>query len=735
MKNLVLCLILLNLVFIACSKDSTNESETVPDVTAPEISISIAGFLNNAAGESIVVSNSIEINIDAKDEGGIDKIEAFLNNEKVGEDTSAPYKIIVDISSLDSKNPSSGKYKDYILKIIATDKAGNTTSKEQIINVDNQKPTITEVSLESGSVINGEENTISFQVMDNESVSSIKVYVNEEFLTEVDKAMPILNLNTLGLTDGNHTLKIEAVDIAENIGIYEVNFVSDNTGPTIGLDSLDENQIVDQELILQPVVSDEFSKVLSVELILDNSQLQFFGDTADYVFNFNSEEYETGEHIIVIKATDNLGNISQSEFPIVIYRRLLTINIPTDFYNPELARLFVFATAEDGSILDTKRIFQDTEQITLRTISNYDLGNEFSITFAEYFAGAFGNSSEFTTIQNLNGNNLKELNLKTNPRGTFTSKTILKENFDPDDEISLVAQGFGYSNFYSEEPNSMGLQLTEFTTSGHNASEIIYFSLLNYSLNEYSFLVTDNNLPSDFVLNKNDFSQSGVEQRFYQTTFNSGEYESSTLNIQGYFNEMEFQNNMSHRLYDYGYGYLPSSGIPYFMNTNFYKTRYSLRMNDYYTERTGEPLQTFMDLNWSIDYVYSNNVIDITKNSTGDILGKIALGNDSPEVINGLNISYRWNIIFDSENTSTVSLPQIPEEIQSWGFYQIYEQDNLKVQQVEIRRYENIVDYSDYLNKVIKDGTNYYLTAPVMEARFKNNYDGYYFKYPHFMLD
>ena len=156
------------------------------DTISPEVEFSIVGFpKTSTSNEPIVVSNQIEIKIDARDNGGIAKIEAFINDEKVGEDSTAPYNIIVDVSGYTSKISQTSKFKDYILRITVTDINGNETSEEQVIYIDNELPLISDVSLENTSLINGSDNIITFNVSDNEGLLKVNVHINEILYSEI----------------------------------------------------------------------------------------------------------------------------------------------------------------------------------------------------------------------------------------------------------------------------------------------------------------------------------------------------------------------------------------------------------------------------------------------------------------------------------------------------------------------------------------------------------------------
>lgn len=254
-------------------------------------------------------------------------------------------------------------------------------------------------------------------------------------------------------------------------------------------------------------------------------------------------------------------------------------------------------------------------------------------------------------------------------------------------------------------------------------------------MNEYSYALLDSNISPDLVISPDMFTSQGVEYRFYEPIMNGQAFESSTITLHGYFDQEEFNNNISHLIHSHGYGYLPTNGIPYFISDAFTNYKYSVRLNDYFTERTGEPEASFTPVDWTIDYTFLNNQIDITKSGMGHSVGKVSIDTDAPEIINGLNVSYRWNLVFDSQEMDQVILPEIPEEIQSWGFYPLYENNNLKVQQVELRGYEGIIDYDAYLSSIIRESKFPYTVSPKMESKFKSLSQGYYYRAPNFLLD
>lgn len=729
-------LILTNLlILISCSSDS-EEPQPDLDITAPTANFEIAGFTNSSTSEPIVVSNQIEVNINAQDAGGVSKVEAYIDDQKVGEDTTAPYQITVDVSGFTSKISQTAKFKDYTLKIVVTDTSGNTTSIEQTINIDNELPVIAEVSLEADTIMNGGSNTVTFSVSDNEGLSGVKTYLNNELLSEITDANYEINIDTQQLDDGTNTLKIEAIDLAENTAVFEVSFVTDNTGPEINLEGFQENNIIDDKRLIEPEISDTFSEISSIEFILDEESQSILSETP-YIWDIDPTSLTVGSKVLTIKAIDGLGNESTAQFPLQIFRRLATINLPANFYDSQIARIYVFASDMDGSLLATKRILRETQNVTLSTDTDIENNSEFILTFAKYFAGTGGNRGELTTIRNLKVASSNIFNLKVEPRyenGAASPNIFPSMGFDSDDRISMSSEGFGYGGSYYSTTKEVLLSRSRNTTTDAN-TDILYVPLLNSTLNEYSYYLSDWVIPQDFVFTPSLFTQDGIETKTFTPQPNS--FQHFGYWVAGYFSEEDFQSNVYHRISALSYqggGFSFPNGVPYHFNTIFDNYRYKITMDTYHTERTGMPVTTFQKLDWTVDYsIIDNNTISISKTGTGHTVGKAFL--EKYTVLNGLNVSYTWNIVFDSEKDNQIILPEIPEEIQTWGFYSLLEQGDYEVQQVEIQRYEGIDSYDAYVENILKNNNRPYVISPNKEAVFKSAVPTHYNNRYNFILN
>jgi len=704
MKNLFYYLIIFNLFLWGCSSDSDNQPENVPDVTAPELSINLTGFPSYSSNP-IVVSNSIEINIDAKDDGGIAKIEAFLNNINVGEDTTAPYKIIIDVSSLDSKSGSTGKYKDYTLKVIATDKSGNTQSKELIINIDNEKPSIASVSLENGAIINGSENIVTFDISDNEGINAIKIFLNDQLLDELAPETTEININTLGLEDGENILKIEAIDIADNSSFFEVNFISDNTGPEISFDRFTENQVIDETIIIQPEIFDNYSEVDSVEIRLDENSLKTFSNQVDYIFDFDSENYLVGEHTLSILAKDKVGNASSIEVKLNIHRRLITINIPENRIVSPVIIPLVFLSRMDGSMLVQKEISTSDRQITLSVAEEFDINEEFMLSF---YLEQYNDYASISTHQHLTRDNPRTLNLtapkrklgelestfKIPVRNFFSSDQTTSHSGRTVDSPTWISAGSTYDGSYNSSENIFTIYTNEVLNDPNPFDSFYLYDPRGGS----RYLLLDNPVAENFVLDKEDFTLENLDTKSLTIQSNR---EIGTVPIffaiYGALNNEDRNVNKYHSIFRDGRTSAISQPISYALNTTFPFYRHSLSIGNYYTERNGTPELTYQIPNLELDFLRNENQVNLSIQGTEHILGRISCTNFS-----GSTRNYDWNITFDSQKTREVILPELPLGL-THPVATAHREKNIEVASVSLFSYQSITSYSDYIDKVTKN--------------------------------
>lgn len=735
-KNVALraCFVLCMLI-ISCSKDD-NE---VPDTTPPSVDFTIKGITQDLT-QTPVIGNTIEIEISAQDAKGISKVEAFMNDVKVGEDNQPPFQITIDLTQYSKKLTGKGTalnktQTQYTLKVSATDLAGNVTSIERDIIVDNELPTVTEVTLENNAVITGEENPVTFKANDNESIMSLEVKVNNVSLeaTALENNTYTFNINTALLEEGPNNLTITATDQASNTVIYSAPFVVDNSGPEINLEGLSSDDIIDEVNTLTIGAEDSYSEVTSLKIYVNDDLILSSEDGTELSLDLNPDDYPTGDASIRIDATDALGNESTLEIDFQIKRLLLTINVPNGFLNPYISKFYVFASSSSGELLDIKPLEFNTSSIRLSTLEDIAHDDDYMVNFAYFFNGG-GGTSIIKTIQNVKRTSLSRIDLKVpESKSGATYNTYQISTFP--DVINIVGEGTDYNSSWDPQNQEYGFRIEEqdlaYTNATSNQHYIYYHNQLN---NNYGYQLVSKPVPGDFILDYNNFTTDGVETRYINGSAMQDPDKSSSLMLYGYLTANDLQNNMKHRIWGHGYQNIMSmsgNGLRYSFNTIFHEYNYQLTMENYHVEAMGEPLSYYDAPNWSIDYTYSSSTksFTLTKTGTSHNIGKITM--DKFEN----NSHYTWTVLFDSQATSEVVLPKLPSELQSWNINSYYTTGNLTTEQIEVKRYDGLNSYDAFLQSVIKNNEyNQHNVTEKIESIFKSNV-GAYSSRPDFLLN
>lgn len=720
-------LLLLSILCFSCSKDE----EEAPDTIAPTVSFSIKGLTGNNNGEPPIIGNTIEIDIDAQDAKGISKVEAFMDGSKVGEDTQAPFAITINLALFAKKLSGKGTVISktrtlYTLKVSATDLAGNVAYIEKEIIVDNEMPTITEVSLESNAVIGGNENLVTFTARDNKEIKSLQVKVNDlviEATTLIDDAYSI-NIDTSVFEDGQNNLSITVSDQAGNTATYNAPFLADKTGPEITLEGLlIQDNIVDESSNLSIIGEDLYSDVASLKIFANDVEISS-SNSSDLSLDFNPDDYATGNTKLKVNAIDALGNESTKEVSFQIKRLLLKINIPNGFLDPTISKFYVFASSSSGELLDIKPLEFNTSQIKLNTLTDVSPNTEYMLNFAYLYSG-IGQTSIIKTIQNVKRSTLDKIDLKIPERKNISTQNTYQISTLPTG-ISIVGEGTDYNSTFDPQNLGEGYYVEDYNLTYTGATSNKYYIYYhNTSNNNYGYQLLDKPLSNNFVLDYNNFTSNGVETRYANASSIQDPDKSSSLMLYGYLTATDLENDIKHRIWGYGaqnVTIMNGNGLRYAFNTNFHDYNYQLTMENYRVEAIGTPLDYYNAPNWSIDYTYSssNKAFSLNKSGTTHNIGKISMG------LVDNNSFYTWTVLFNSQTSNEVVLPQLPQELQSWNINNYYANGNMNIEQIEVKRYNGVSSYDTFLQTVIKNNEfNQHKVSDKTESIFKSNVGTY----------
>ncbi|WP_109301652.1 Ig-like domain-containing protein [Aquimarina sp. AU474] len=682
--------------------NSCGSDDALPPDTTPPANITLT--LNDVAGDDntvIRISNTIQVKANASDDVGVFKIELFIDNQKIAEDTTAPFELTADVSSFETG--------EHILKVTASDAAGNTASKESNIFIDNTMPSITNLSIENNTILGGDENTLTFDVTDDAGINTVAVLINSVSIAEITNEDYEVIIKTNALEDGNNEIKIVATDDTGNVSTVIQNFVADNTGPQIEVSNLVEDQIIDKILNFKPEITDIHSEVVSLEILFNDQQIKLFENISNFDFDFDPEIYNVGPGVFKFVAIDNLGNQTEKIITSKVLRALLRLEHPTNFINQYTSEFWIFASNPDGTTISAQQIERGTNQTVLYAPGEFNTSDEFMITFYSHENTVDSRtSSRISTIQNLTRVLPETITISDLDR----SVGVISQEFNnigfPE---SSIVRTEGKDHFGNKLSQTSSFEITQGVTLGD--IYWYYYDFPDANGASYKYLKVNTPLANDFVLKFSDFGTTNVEFKTLITNSNKD----VLLRIFGFETQEDFNNNEFHEIYrNYNINNFTGNPVGYPLINSFSKYRHRISFGDYTTEREGPPLATYERPNWTIDYNLVNNNLNLTKSGDGHTLGRAWLRNS-----NTIPTEYSWTLVYDSQKTSEVILPDLPEELAHLNFYNFLKSNTLEVSQVELTAYQGILSYEEYVNQIIRYKKNYYQESDYVDSIYKTS--------------
>lgn len=188
------------------------------DTTAPSVGI-------GSPVASSTVQGLVAIDVSASDNVGVSRVDLTVNGKILGSDTTAPYAF-----SWDSTTTADGTA---AITAFAYDAAGNYTTRSVTVTVANsvektstpeadvQAPVATLANPLDGSKINGTV-AVKGTATDNVGVTRTNLYIDNKLVSSVNGGSLTYSWSTRKLTLGAHTVVLESVDAAGNVGRHSI---------------------------------------------------------------------------------------------------------------------------------------------------------------------------------------------------------------------------------------------------------------------------------------------------------------------------------------------------------------------------------------------------------------------------------------------------------------------------------------------------------------------------------
>ena len=274
--------------------------EVIVDKTPPTVNIT------HPSGGSYV-KGTIEIRVEASDAWGIENVEFYIDGELVYEDIEAPYEYLWATTGYTEGN--------HTIRVIVYDRAGNLAEDEIHVIVDNTPPHVFIYSPEGGQLVNG---TIQISFYGHDAnIANISLYIDGELMeTWREGGNYTYSWDTSNWPDGNHTIRVIAIDKADNRYEKMVEVLVDNHSPAIEIISPVEGEYVSGIYNISFNVQDVSLK--KVELYIDEDLVATWSEKGSLVYSWNTEAYTDGSHVIRIIAEDQLDRITEVTINVIV---------------------------------------------------------------------------------------------------------------------------------------------------------------------------------------------------------------------------------------------------------------------------------------------------------------------------------------------------------------------------------------------------------------------------------
>jgi len=258
------------------------------------------------------VSSTVKVSTDARAVNGITLVEFYLDGELKYADLDSPYEWDWDTTQYAETS--------HEIKVRLIDGFRLATEVSRTVLVDNTAPTVsirepTPEKIYSGTI------SASANTTDNQEVVNVHVKVDEtDWMPMTYNAVDLLwkyDFNTTVFSDGQHTLMVLALDKASNPATDVATIFTDNTPPTLTIQTPQTGITVGLTLTIDVQATDAIG-ISRIEFYLQDALVYTVTDTP-YQWSWDTTHYPNGEYDITVKAYDIVGHVQTRNTTVVVH--------------------------------------------------------------------------------------------------------------------------------------------------------------------------------------------------------------------------------------------------------------------------------------------------------------------------------------------------------------------------------------------------------------------------------
>jgi len=349
MKIKLLAAFIMLLILLGCSGDSGSTEPVTPPNQSPTCTISepIANSIFTPGSQITIKANCVDT------DGSISKVDFYVDGVVVGNDLAMPYEY-----SWNTTGVTNGSHS---LKAVAVDNAGAIKASEVNVIV-GYAPVVAITAPANGSFFKpGITINISATATDQgkkkgKSVTKVDFIIDGTLKTSLTQFPYDYAWTTTGITEGVHKIKAITTDNTGLTSADSINVnIKSNQEPTCTITQPTNNSLIEvgSAVDILAACTDLDGNITKVEFIINNNVVST-QMSAPYHFLWNTTGTATDVYKLIVKATDNIGAVSNDTVNVTIGSSpVVTINSPYDnqFYHPgSTINISTSATDIDGSV-------------------------------------------------------------------------------------------------------------------------------------------------------------------------------------------------------------------------------------------------------------------------------------------------------------------------------------------------------------------------------------------------
>lgn len=280
---------------------TTGSAPAAPDAVPPTITLTVAPPFSP---QSIGLGQSLPVIAEATDAHGVTRIDLFLDAELIDTKVpNSPVHFLVETTGLEAGSA-------HELTAIAYDTIGNFATTAMTLNIapDMVAPVLTVTA--QAAVGAGQPLPIAVQAIDDGRVAKVEVFVDTNPVAAATGLVDPFQfaIATLGLSAGQHTLRIVGTDGAGNVSevAYPFEVTSDTTAPVITLVSPGTFTFAPGALIPFVANATDAGGVATIAYRLDVELSPRATGPGGLILD--TAGLAPGAHVVTVVATDTSGN-------------------------------------------------------------------------------------------------------------------------------------------------------------------------------------------------------------------------------------------------------------------------------------------------------------------------------------------------------------------------------------------------------------------------------------------